>query len=148
MPYRNLWAISLVYLIIASAPSFAYNITINRNVANSKVCEGAELTFTCTSQSTFHRWIIQTDINFTLVHKLFREVSDLPGTSETVQNRFHFTLISTASHHFVSTFSTVATNDLNNAVVECADISSRDTTTIRIQGLYRHHDRNFYMMLL
>ena len=138
-----------VLLIIASysaiiVPSFAYNITINRNKVNSKVCKGDELIFTCTGQSTLNRWTVR-KAGILLAQIFFSEALNQPGSSETVQN-FHFTLISTANDHFVSTLSTVATNALNNAVVECADTLSKDSTTIRIQGLYRNYDRNNLML--
>ena len=42
-------------------------------------------------------------------------------------------LISRASHHLKSILTTLATD---NAMVECADEASRDTVTIRIEGLF------------
>lgn len=133
---------SLVYLFIASTiivPSLAYNITINIKEVNSvKVCEGDELIFTCTGRSTIQRWTLQKG-TIVLTSYLF-PVTTEPGTSMTVDNHYHFTLISKSSNHFESTLSTVARSALNNVVVECADESSQDTTTIRIEGIDLCHD--------
>lgn len=107
--------------------------TITTNIeSNAAICPGEELKVKCTGQSTFHRWIIRRHGgDIILPYQLFTE-ADPPGKQLTFQN-YHLTLISSAFHHFESTLSTAATNNLNNAVVECADDLSIETTKITVQ---------------
>ena len=83
---------------------------------------------TCTGQGTYQRWTVQNnyDVIFTVTHQ--------PGTQH-IFEIYIFTLISSASHHFVSTLSTVATSVSTDVEVECGDVSSIDTVTIRIEGI-------------
>ena len=106
--------------------------TITTNIEDDVVCPGKELIITCTSDSTFQqRWTVMNDGGTILAHHLFTSGSQL-GAYGSLD--YHFTLISTANNRFISTFSTVATSALNDATVECADSSSPDVTTIKIQG--------------
>ena len=66
-----------------------------------------------------------------LAHHLFTSGSQL-GAHGSMD--YHFTLILKANNRLISNFSTVATSALNDATFECADSSSRDVTTIKIQG--------------
>ena len=82
---------------------------------------------TCTGQGTYLRWTVQRhDVLFTASHQ--------PGTQWTFET-YNFTLISTTTHNFVSTLSTVATSVSTDVDVECADVLSIDTVTIRIEGI-------------
>ena len=90
--------------------------------------------FTCTSGGSSQRWrlIRENDVlGVPLTEHTFLRSNDV-GTVSIQNNIFNFTLIHVSSY-LESTFSTVATNELDNTIVECT--SPRDTVKIRIIGI-------------
>lgn len=83
------------------------------------------------SRGSPQRWHVQI-IGAESVECVFASTEEI-NTPHT-KNLFTFTLISKANNHFESTMSVIASNSLDNAVVECTDFTTRDTVTINIAG--------------
>ena len=107
---------------------------ISTNNGANVYCPGEKLIFTCTSESSSQRWRLlrENDIlGVPLTEHTFLRSNDV-GTVSIQNNIFNFTLTHVSSY-LESTFSTVATRELNNTIVECT--SPRDTVKIRIIGM-------------
>lgn len=102
------------------------------------MCPGDELTYICVSAGHSQRWTIAID-NVSPIVKIFL-IDDTILTSDIIfhqQHLLNFTLLSTNPQSFESSFSTVASNTLNNTRIECASATSTSTSRIMIvKGLY------------
>ena len=105
-------------------------ILITTNIAdNLPVCPREEIVCTCVSQSVSQRWRVKNEGVVTWESVFIR--GQPAGTVE-MRDPYRFTLISSNINHFESTVSVKATSSINNAVLECAAGSLRDTVTIQI----------------
>ena len=96
-------------------------------------CPGQTLIYTCVSRGTSQRWTISIFAESSPLTITLWSDSD-PPTMQIHHNHhyFNFTLVSTDYHHFSSTFSTTAIENLHSTQIECASVSSMLTTYITI----------------
>lgn len=112
------------------------NLTSN---FDGEICPGEQLVLTCWGQGTSLRWNIVTQSGLTLEHTFRR--GDQLGTqhmqSQDNAAGYNLTLVSNDYNHFESILSTISTNALQNAQVDCVtSISSQSMITLKITGTY------------
>ena len=113
---------------------FLYNSVaeITVNIADSEVCPGEELVYTCVSIGTSQRWQVQLRSGTSLQNIFFS--GDSIGSVQLQGDSFTFRLISTSYNHFESTMTVMASASLDNAIMECTGLTAPDTLTIHIAG--------------
>ena len=99
------------------------------------MCPGEELVLTCTSQGTSQRWRIAEE-GGAITEQAFVKGGELRIL--VIRNSYRFTLMSVAYDNFESTLSAMATNAINNTMVECTGHFSRYSIVIKIAGLFVH----------
>ena len=93
---------------------------------------------TCIGQGTSLRWRFRNSAGVPIADCFFLIGDELQTV--TFQNMYYFTLVNVSrqSSSMESTFQTMVTNVLNDAIADCTDHLSTDTVTIRIAGLIIH----------
>ena len=93
-------------------------------------CPGEELVYTCVSQGTSQRWIIENE-DRSRIDQVYASGDEL---GVIVQNDYTFTLKLASHNQFKSMVSVTATISIHNTVLECTGHSSRASATIQIAG--------------
>ena len=100
---------------------------------------------TCIGQGTSLRWRFRNSAGVPIADRFFLIGDELQTVN--IQNVYYFTLVNVSrqSSSMESTFQTIVTNAMNNAIAECTDHLSTDTVTIRIAGLHGHSCTYIYI---